>query len=110
MRSSEWKELFRPELAAFTVILNLAIGLHAGDVFVIPTVMPRVVRDIGGALFYAWPTMLYMVASIVGAASGGPLKAALGPRKGYALGGLLFLAGSAACGASPSMLLLLIAR
>jgi len=69
-----------------------------------------VVKDIGGASFYAWSTMLYMVASIVGAASGGPLKAALGPRKGYALGGLLFLAGSAACGASPTMLVLLIAR
>ncbi len=110
MRASEWQELFRPDLAAFTVILNLGIGLHAVDVFVISTVMPTVVRDIGGSSFYAWSTMLYMVASIVGAASGGPLKAALGPRKGYALGGLLFLAGSAACGASPTMLVLLIAR
>jgi predicted MFS family arabinose efflux permease len=110
MRASDWKELFRPELAAFTVILNLGIGLHAVDVFVISTVMPTVVRDIGGDSFYAWSTMLYMVASIVGAASGGPLKAAVGPRKGYALGGLLFLAGSAACGASPVMPVLLIAR
>jgi len=110
MRWSDWQELFRPDLAAFTVILNLGIGLHAVDVFVISTVMPTVVRDIGGSSFYAWSTMLYMVASIVGAASGGPLKAALGPRKGYALGGLLFLAGSAACGASPTMLVLLIAR
>jgi len=110
MRSSEWQELFRPDLAAFTVILNLGIGLHAVDVFVISTVMPTVVRDIGGTSFYAWSTMLYMVASIVGAASGGPLKAALGPRKGYALGGLLFLTGSAVCGASPTMLVLLIAR
>ena len=110
MRASDWQELFRPELAAFTIILNLGIGLHAVDVFVISTVMPTVVKDIGGASFYAWSTMLYMVASIVGAASGGPLKAALGPRKGYALGGLLFLTGSAACGASPTMLVLLIAR
>ena len=110
MRASDWQELFRPELAAFTVILNLGIGLHAVDVFVISTVMPTVVKDIGGHSFYAWSTMLYMVASIVGAASGGPLKAALGPRKGYVLGGLLFLMGSAACGASPTMLVLLIAR
>ena len=110
MRASDWQELFRPELAAFTIILNLGIGLHAVDVFVISTVMPTVVKDIGGVSFYAWPTMLYMVASIVGASSGGPLKAALGPRKGDVLGGLLFLTGSAACGASPTMLVLLIAR
>ncbi len=110
MQLSGWKDLFRDGRGAFTVILNLGIGLHAIDVFVISSVMPTVVRDIGGASFYAWPTMLYMVASIVGAASGGPLKAALGARKGYALGGLLFLAGSAGCGGSPTMLALLIAR
>lgn len=110
MRSSDWHQLFRGDLAAFTIILNLGIGLHAVDVFVISTVMPTVVADIGGAAFYAWSTMLYMVASIAGAASGGPLKAALGPRKGYVVGGLLFLVGSAACGASPTMPVLLIAR
>jgi len=110
MPLSGWKDLFRDGRGAFTVILNLGIGLHAIDVFVIASVMPTVVRDIGGSAFYAWPTMLYMVASIAGAASGGPLKAALGARKGYALGGLLFLAGSAACGASPTMAALLIAR
>ncbi|HEY7690623.1 MAG TPA: MFS transporter, partial [Dongiaceae bacterium] len=110
MQLSGWNDLFRDGRGAFTVILNLGIGLHAIDVFVISSVMPTVVRDIGGASFYAWPTMLYMVASIVGAASGGPLKAALGARKGYAVGGLLFLAGSAGCGGSPTMLALLIAR
>ena len=62
MRASDWQELFRPELAAFTIILNLGIGLHAVDVFVISTVMPTVVKDIGGHSFYAWSTMLYMVA------------------------------------------------
>jgi predicted MFS family arabinose efflux permease len=110
MQLSGWKDLFRDGRSAFTVILNLGIGLHAVDVFVISSVMPTVVRDIGGAAFYAWPTMLYMVASIVGAASGGPLRAALGARRGYALAGLLFLLGSAACGASPAMAALLVAR
>jgi predicted MFS family arabinose efflux permease len=110
MQLSGWKDLFRDGRGAFTVILNLGIGLHAIDVFVISSVMPTVVRDIGGSGFFHWPTMLYMVTSIVGAASGGPLKAALGARKGYALGGLLFLAGSAGCGGSPTMLALLVAR
>jgi len=110
MPASDWGALFRDGRGAFTVILNLGIGLHAIDMFLISTVMPTVVHDIGGAAFYAWPTMLYMAASIVGSASGGPLKAGLGPRRGYALGGLLFLLGSAACGASPTMAILLVAR
>jgi len=110
MRASDWIELLREGRAVFTAILVLAIGLHAIDVFVIVTVMPAVVADIGGATFYAWSTMLYMVASIVGAASGGPLKAALGARKGYSLAGLVFLAGTVGCAVSPSMAALLIAR
>ncbi len=110
VRKSDWLALLGEGRGLYTIILNLAIGLHAIDVFVISTVMPAVVADIGGAAFYTWPTMLYMVASIVGAASGGPVKAALGARRGYGLAGLVFLIGSAACAASPSMAVLLAAR
>lgn len=105
-----WADVFGEGRGVYTVILNLGIGLHAIDVFIISTVMPAVVADIGGAAYYAWSTMLYMVASIIGSASGGPVKAALGPRHGYVLAGLIFLAGSAGCGASPSMAVLLIMR
>lgn len=110
MRTSEWIELLRGGRAVFTAILVLGIGLHAIDVFVIATVMPAVVADIGGAAFYSWSIMLYMIASIIGAASGGPLKAALGARKGYGLAGLVFLSGTIGCALSPSMPVLLIAR
>lgn len=105
-----WAELLSDGRALYTVILNLGIGLHAIDVFIISTVMPAVVDDIGGEKFYAWSTMLYMVASIIGSASGGPVKAALGPRHGYVVAGLIFLAGTAGCGASPSMGTLLVMR
>ncbi|WP_119458961.1 MFS transporter [Rhodospirillaceae bacterium SYSU D60014] len=110
MRKSNWIDLLREGRAVYTVILVLGIGLHAIDVFIIATVMPAVVADIGGDAFYAWSTMLYMIASIIGAASGGPLKAALGARKGYSLAGLLFLAGTVGCAISPTMPILLIAR
>lgn len=107
---SGWADLLGDGRGVYTVILNLGIGLHAIDVFIISTVMPAVVADIGGEKFYAWSTMLYMVASIIGAASGGPVKAMLGPRQGYVLAGLVFLAGSAGCGASPNMAALLVMR
>src|SRR5204863_298222 len=68
------------------------------------------VAEIGGAGFYAWATMVYMVASIIGAASAAPLSTRLGARRGYVLAGLLFLGGSAGCGLSPTMLFLLLAR
>lgn len=105
-----WGSIFKNGLGLYTIMLNLGIGLHAVDVFIVSTVMPSVVRDIGGAAYYSWATMLYMVASIIGAATGAPLKAHLGPRRAYCLGAGLFLAGSISCALSPNMLILLSAR
>jgi MFS family permease len=91
-------------------MLNVGIGLHALDVFIISTVMPRVVRDLGGAEYYTWAAMLYMVASIIGTAAGNPVRQMLGSRVGYAVAALVFAAGSAVCALAPSMALLLVAR
>lgn len=107
---SPWRALFRDGRAVYTVALNLGIALHAVDVFVISTVMPAVVRDLGGVAYYAWATMLYMIASIMGAASGNTMRATLGARRGYSFAGLLFLAGTAGASAAPTMALLLAAR
>ncbi len=107
---ASWTDVFRNGLAIYTLTMNLAIGLHAIDVFIIATVMPKVVRDIGGTSFYTWPTMLYMVASIIGAASGNPLKGIMGSRRAYILGSLLFLIGSIGCAEAPSMAVMLVAR
>jgi MFS family permease len=105
-----WSAVFKDGLGLYTVMLNLGIGLHAVDVFIVTTVMPSVVRDIGGASYYSWTTMLYMVASIIGAATGSPMKAKFGARRAYCLGSLLFLLGSVSCALSPAMLALLAAR
>jgi MFS family permease len=107
---ARWSDPFRNGLALYTVMLNVGIGLHALDVFIIATVMPRVVRELGGAEYYTWATMLYMVASIVGTAAGNPVRQMLGSRTGYAVAALVFGAGSAACALAPSMALLLVAR
>ncbi|MEX1109040.1 MAG: hypothetical protein WEC00_09035, partial [Dongiaceae bacterium] len=88
MSGSSWRELFRGERAIFVIVLNLGIGLHAIDVFVISTIMPEVIKDIGGISFYSWATMTYMVATIVGASCGGIVQIDLGPRRGYVLGAL----------------------
>lgn len=103
-------DLLRGGRAPITVTLALGIALHAMDVFLVATVMPSVVADIGGVRYYAWVSMLYMVGSIVGAASSGPLRAAYGPRNAYVLAGAVFLAGSIACAAAPRMEVLLATR
>jgi MFS family permease len=106
----QWAPLLRDGRAAPTLILSGGVGLHAIDVFVIAAVMPAVVADLGGAGYYAWSTMLYMVASILGSACGAPAKHAFGARGAYVVAALVFLAGTAGCAASPSMAALLVAR
>lgn len=105
-----WADMFRGIRGVYTILLNVGIGVHAIDIFVITTVMPTVVAEIGGVEFYAWTTMLYMVGTIVGAASGRYVRSVLGRRKGYVAGGLIFLVGAAGCAAAPNMAILLIFR
>src|SRR5262249_23130009 len=107
---ASWTDPFRNGLGLFMVMINVGIGLHALDVFIISTVMPLVVRDLGGAEYYTWATMLYMVASIVGTAAGNPVRHLFGSRLGYAIAASVFAIGSAGCALSPTMPLLLAAR
>jgi MFS family permease len=105
-----WTDLFREGRAVYTISLTLAVSLHAMDAFIVSTVMPSIVREIGGAQFYTWVVMLYMTASIVGAASGAPARLILGTRRGYVTAGLVFLAGTVLASLATNMGILLSAR
>lgn len=110
MPAATWATVFQGRRAAQTLLLTLGVGVHAVDVFIVATVLPSVVADIGGVAFYTWSTMLYVVASILGTASGGLIQATQGIRRGYLASTLVFLAGSLGCAMAPHMLVLLAAR
>ena len=44
-----WLDLMRGGRRVFTILLNLAVILHGVNTFVLSTVMPSVIADIGGA-------------------------------------------------------------
>jgi MFS family permease len=110
MTSASWSALFRGRHLAHTLLLTLGVGVHAMDVFIIATVLPSVVADIGGAAFYTWSTMLYVVASILGTACGGFVRARYDLKGSYTGGALIFLTGSLGCAVAPGMAWLLLAR
>jgi len=103
---NSWRRVFSGRLALYSIVLNLAVGLFALDTLVVTTVMPTVVGDIGGTAYYSWTIMLYMVGSIIGAASAGPVKELFGRRRGYVYAGLLFVTGNLGVSLSPDMLVL----
>lgn len=109
-QKAEWRELFRDGRTTFSFLVLGGVALHALNVLIIAIVMPTVVADIGGADYYTWPTLLYTIGSIVGAASVGPMWNRFGPRRGYAISGFVFMLGTLASALAPDMASLIAAR
>jgi MFS family permease len=63
-----WTALLSGRNAAYSVILAGGVTLHAINIYIVTTILPSVVRDIGGLEYYAWSTTLFVVASILGSA------------------------------------------
>ena len=107
--SASWLALLQGRRAAYTWLLLLAVGVCAMGTHLLATVLPSVVADIGGIAFYAWASMLYSMAAIIGTACGGLVMAWLGPRRTYMGGGSVVLGGAVGCAVAPHIAVLLIA-
>ncbi len=105
-----WIELVRGGNGARSALVGGGMVVHAINVFIVTTILPSVVRDIGGLRFFAWSTTLYVVASLFGAVACARLLRAMGARWSYRLSLLLFALGTAACAMAPSMPVLLAGR
>ncbi len=105
-----WGELLRGENGARSLVVGGGMAMHAINVFIVITILPSVVSEIGGLEYFAWSTTLYVIASVLGGGFTGRLMPRLGARNLYrgALG--LFAIGSAACAMAPTMEALLVAR
>lgn len=95
--------------ALFLLVLG-GIWLHAADSLVVATVMPAVVRSLGGIAWTAWAFALYELGSIVAGALGGYASLRLGLGRGLAGFALLFALGCLTSAAAPDMAVLLTGR
>jgi MFS family permease len=105
-----WSDIFRNGLGLYSALVIGGIAMHATQMLVIAIIMPTIVADIGGAAYYTWAAMLYTIGAIVGASSTGMVWSSLGPRRGYALGAIVFALGTAACAVAPNIGVLIAAR
>jgi MFS family permease len=105
-----WAELVRGGNAGRSAVVGGGMILHALNTFIVVTILPSVVRDIGGLRYFAWSTVLYVVASLLGGAGCARVLQRLGARASYrvALGG--FAVGSVCCALAPAMPVLLAGR
>ncbi|MBB4775576.1 EmrB/QacA subfamily drug resistance transporter [Actinomadura catellatispora] len=92
----------RHRLAAFGGLM-LAGLMSSLDATVLGTALPAIVGDLGGLDRLAWVSTAYVLATSVTVPLSGRLGDLFGRRPVLLVGLLGFLAGSAACGAAPSM-------
>lgn len=104
---ARWADLLSGRNGVRSLALAGGVALHAVNVYIATTILPSVVRDIGGLDYYAWNTTLFVVASILGSATSARLLGAAGPRGAYVAAAALFALGTLTCAAAPSMPVLL---
>ncbi|MEG0246189.1 MAG: MFS transporter, partial [Pseudomonas sp.] len=105
-----WASLLSGSNGVRSLALAGGVVLHAINVYIATTILPSVVKDIGGIDYYAWNTTLFVVASILGSALSARLLTSTGPRGAYVIAALVFAMGAAICAFAPSMQVMLAGR
>lgn len=108
--AERWSDLLRGDNAGRCAVVGGGISMHAVNVFIVTTILPSVVREIGGLNYFAWSTTLYVVASLMGGASTAQLMRRIGIRQTYRVALGCFAIGCLICAMAPSMAVLLLGR
>ncbi|MDR6528216.1 MFS family permease [Chryseobacterium rhizosphaerae] len=110
IENTSWYALLSNGNGIKAVTLALGVMLHATNVYLATTVMPSIIKEIGGLEYYAWNTTLFVVASVIGSVISANRISKLGPRKSYQLAILVFSVGTLVCSLASSMPILLLGR
>jgi len=105
-----WAALLSGANGVRSLALAGGVVLHAINVYIATTILPSVVKDIGGIDYYAWNTTLFVAASILGSALSARLLIGMGPRGAYIVAALVFAGGTLICALAPSMPVMLAGR
>ena len=105
-----WGDLLLGPKKAAVWTICLGVALHAFNWFVINTITPSAVLELGGEELLSWVTAFYLVFSIVGSSGAAFLKGRLGLRTVLLGSSLLAIAGSLVIAAAPTMEVLLAGR
>ncbi len=109
-KDSGWRELLAGGNGLRVAVFAGGVAVTAIEVYIGSTLMPSVVKEIGGLELFAWVTTVFIVASIAASIFGAIRPFGFGPRHNYLIAAAAFALGSLICGLAPSMPVLLIGR
>ncbi|EJF30029.1 MULTISPECIES: MFS transporter [Enterobacteriaceae] len=109
-QNASWATLLSGHNGLRSLALAGGVALHAINIYIVTTILPTVIQEIGGLAWYAWNTTLFVAASIVGSAVSAKLIARQGAAMAYLSALLLFSCGAVICALAPSMPVMLLGR
>jgi MFS family permease len=101
--ATDWPALWRSGVLGRFCFISLGITFHAGAENMISTIMPAMVRDIGGVEMAGWSFAIYEIGSIVAGAATGRLSTYWTVRANMIVAALIFAVGAVVTGLAPSM-------
>jgi MFS family permease len=102
--------LWSPPYRRLTAGLLLVVAAAAFETLAVATILPLVVRDLGGLALYGWAFSLFTLANLLGIALGGSTADRRGPAPPLAAGIGVFLIGLVGGGLAPTMPVLIASR
>lgn len=104
------RDLFTAGRTPATLLLGAGVGLEALEFYVTTSLMPSMVRDIGGLELLAWTSSLFVAAIVLGS-----ICVVIRPRnvtlnQTYVFGALIFGIGCGIIGFAPDMIVVLVGR
>ena len=99
----DWAELWRSGALPRLCFISLGLTFYAGAENMISTIMPAMVRDIGGVQLTGWSFAIYEIGSILAGAATGRLCIFWTVRTNMIVAALVFALGTFATALSPSM-------
>ncbi len=107
---TDWAELWRSGALPRFCFISLGVTFHAGAENMISTIMPAMVRDIGGIELNGWTFAIYEIGSIIAGAATGRLTTYWSVRATMIVAALIFTLGTIETALSPTMYWALIGR
>jgi MFS family permease len=108
--TGHWRELWSTPYLRTSAVVVGGVVLYSTNEFLTISMLPSTINEIGGERIYSWVTTLYLVGSVVAAATVNSLLDRIGSCLSYLLGFAVLGAGSLVCAAAPNMEILLAGR
>ncbi len=108
--TGHWRELWGTQYLRTSAVVAGGVVLYSTNEFLTISMLPSTINEIGGERIYAWVTTLYLVGSVVAAATVNSLLSRVGSCVSYLLGYAVLGVGSLVCAAAPNMEVLLAGR